>query len=1234
VVLQARSHSTAAAAVDIDVSGSAARAAVMGNSNGSSSSGISPSFTPEAGTFSTSPFSRSSRSSSSSSQSGRNAFLSAEAAGTLPVEASLRGLFVIENVATWRKDGQLTSPQAPIVAGQALRFKHLLSGAYLAARTSIQQSTVAAPAGQSQPVQAALVFPPCENDEDNLNAGSAGSASCDDNGGDGECDFPDEAAEFALPMETRRARFTESTAFVFTLAKPSARSSSSPTSPSGPERVPLDAAVGCLTVAGNGPAVGAILGGFTACVEGIAPEVSSHNSTGRNCNRQADQRETLQCPLPVASANLAQFAPYSLVPDEHHWREMCGRSPLSFQSSATATNCPHKKLPGALFQLKAVPKELAAVARFSLKCLGRVAAFERWIANTRLPIPKGRFTTMSTGGSGEEGDQDVATFTYETPTDEELAVADANNSHVVHAHEQLQPLLDALSACAAFLQGQWWPDLADALHDFGSSNGSSSGGAGSKGDSDFAAVTAASQRAFSDRFSGATLQSSGASSSSSAASTVTSADLSMRAQALVRDARILDLFLLVFRALRSNHYSGQYAGAVPALMGIIVQNEQCLLLAAQHNRRTQVALACGRFQGSRCLPRYNPGWLAEATAVVVEWSSNKCAEELREGRPTHLLRTVLFQNPHLSTRVLTAPTIAWFGGLVRTYGLLNHTVSMLSSACLLDDGTSGSGGSNALTQERVHAWLAANNNTNNSHSAHVSSGASGSIPVVKERAITASVGLFFVRKPGPQNHHNRGLSSPVLIPSSGSESTQADASNVTSTTATENLAGASAAEALAEEWAEYAKSPHAQKDKETFRRESLLLYGPERIFRLSVGIDPPERVQELYGSNAWCLNCHLTTSRHRHCAVHGALPPLSMVSKGDDVSASSTYADATSLTNLSSMCRFIDEGEQRDFAAYRATEPLEKDRLLPEVVTWLSPHTARAKAQRDQSNSAASSNGTTGTPDKTVAHQADLAQLVRLARTSEEHRRLVRYAQANLNLHRALATSRRGSLQEALQVCHILLTLSFYFQALNSRGKTLQYTKPLSLCASHMSALCLIVQSKYPYELLLVGFNFYALGHELRTAFINLLDELYLGAYPHTSLPRGPQTVLYVRPLAPRPLRGSIHAVGAVATDFLPRFVAPGYNFVLPPDIRVALHKGNLTTEEWVRNRSSHAFLYRACPGKFDLLTESLMDALADERLLGLVAVNEQAWLQEQGIFVYLLACSMTCIVIDLSTTD
>jgi hypothetical protein len=86
---------------------------------------------------------------------------------------------------------------------------------------------------------------------------------------------------------------------------------------------------------------------------------------------------------------------------------------------------------------------------------------------------------------------------------------------------------------------------------------------------------------------------------------------------------------------------------------------------------------------------------------------------------------------------------------------------------------------------------------------------------------------------------------------------------------------------------------------------------------------------------------------------------------------------------------------------------------------------------------------------------------------------------------------------------------------------------------------------------------------------------------------------------------------------------------VLPPDIRVALHKGNLTTEEWVRDHSSHAFLYRACPGKFDLLTESLMDALADERLLGLVAVNEHAWLQEQGIFVYFLACSMIRIVID-----
>jgi len=167
-----------------------------------------------------------------------------------------------------------------------------------------------------------------------------------------------------------------------------------------------------------------------------------------------------------------------------------------------------------------------------------------------------------------------------------------------------------------------------------------------------------------------------------------------------------------------------------------------------------------------------------------------------------------------------------------------------------------------------------------------------------------------------------------------------------------------------------------------------------------------------------------------------------------------------------------------------------------------------------------------------------------------------------------------------------------------------------------------------------VGLNFYALGHELRTAFINLLDELYLGAYPHTSLPRGPQSVIYVKPLAPRPLRGSIHAQGAVATEFLPRFSAPGYNFVLPPDIRVALHQGDLSTEEWVRTHPSHAFLYRACPGKFDLLTESLMDALADERLMGLVAVNEQAWLQEQGTFNCLENVSYKINLRGLNTKD
>ena len=933
----------------------------------------------------------------------------------------------MENAATWREDGQLTLPQALVVDGQPLRFKHLLSGAYLAARTSVQpRGTASAPAGQQEQVHAALVFPPCNDDNDDNDNLSVGF---DDNG-DGKCDFQDEAAEFTLSKEARRARFAESTAFAFVLARPTARSSpslpssSSSSSSSSPlpltsVNVPLDAAVGWLTVAGHGPAAGAILGGFTACVEGVALEVSSHSSTGQKCGCQADQREELQCPLPLASASLPSFAPFPLVPDEHHWREMRGRSPLSFrhQSAGVSTASPYKKLPGALFQLKAVPTELVAVARFSLKCLGRVAAFERWLAQARLPIPRGRFSTTSTGGSGDDGDQDVATFTYDTPTDEELAAVDTNHPHVAHAREQLQPLLDALTACAAFLQGQWWPDLSVALHEFNSSssNGRSRRGADSKSGGDFSAVTAASQRVFSEGSSGFALQALGASSSSSSPSaasrTATSAELSRRAQGLVRDARILELFLLVFRALRTSRFSGQSIGAVPALAGVLAQNEQCLLLAAQHNRRTQVAIACGRFQGSRCLPDYNPGWLAEATAVVVEWSSNKCAEAFREGRPANLLRTVLFQNPHLSARLLTAPTIAWFGGLVRTHGLLNHTVSLLSSACVLDDGTNGSGGSNALTQDRVHAWLAANNNTNNKHYPHLSGAASGAKPVSKERALNASVGLFFVRKPGPHNHHNRGLISPALLPSIDSK---VDDSSVTSSTTTAaTLADASAEEALAEEWAEYARSPHVKADKETFRRASLLLYGPERIFRLSVGIDPPERVQELYGPHAWCLSCHLTNSRHRHCAAHGALPSAPLGSNADE---SDSHAAATSLAKLSSMCRFIDEGEARDFAAYRATEPLEKDRLLPEVVTWLSPHTAKVKALRDQSNRAASSNGTTGATDGNVAHQADLAQLVRLARTSEEHRRLVRYVQANLNLHRALATSRRSSVREALQV--------------------------------------------------------------------------------------------------------------------------------------------------------------------------------------------------------------------------
>ena len=46
------------------------------------------------------------------------------------------------------------------------------------------------------------------------------------------------------------------------------------------------------------------------------------------------------------------------------------------------------------------------------------------------------------------------------------------------------------------------------------------------------------------------------------------------------------------------------------------------------------------------------------------------------------------------------------------------------------------------------------------------------------------------------------------------------------------------------------------------------------------------------------------------------------------------------------------------------------------------------------------------------------------------------------------------------------------------------------------------MRRQFPFELLLTGLNFFSLGHELRAAFSRLLNDLYLGCYPHTPLPR------------------------------------------------------------------------------------------------------------------------------------
>jgi hypothetical protein len=559
--------------------------------------------------------------------------------------------------------------------------------------------------------------------------------------------------------------------------------------------------------------------------------------------------------------------------------------------------------------VKVVPRELEAVIRHSQVGLRRFLAFERWLQAA---------DTSHVAFQPEERREND--FWVRAPTLQRLLATVGKPALL--GEEYFKPIIELIESVLKFLEGHKWPDAERAPGNREVE--------GTQADD----VDIACTRAFGDK------------SDSFASSWLPKLAVRRRAQSLLRESRLFDLFFLLYRMLRKSRISHHLLFNEPSLLKCVLQIERIFVAGAKDNERTQVYIASSSYQTRFLLDGYENSWLAEQVAVAIEWSSSEFAQDLRSGRPSLLIQVMVADNKLLTSLLVDDRVAQLLVANVIDHGLHNHSVALVSRI-------TGSGGSEpiASTQNRILAqWMRAS---------------------VTKSPIKAYFGFFFVRDrfstpqtPSPTQH------------------------------------------------------AAAQNAHHTYTDTSLLNAGADRIFRLCVLIGPSDRLEAQYGSAHWCLGCHLSPFRHRHGKVFGT---------GDS-------------TGSASLAEFLAEGNLRAAATFHPEDPVESDRLLPEVVRWTGP-TISSRITTEAQNPSF----------------VDLAQLVSLARNSSEHAQVVRYITSMLDMYSTSATGNQSRSKEMLQ----------------------QF---------------------FPYEILISGINLFALGSELRSAFVRLLDVIFVDRYPHFQL--------------------------------------------------------------------------------------------------------------------------------------
>jgi hypothetical protein len=343
-------------------------------------------------------------------------------------------------------------------------------------------------------------------------------------------------------------------------------------------------------------------------------------------------------------------------------------------------------------------------------------------------------------------------------------------------------------------------------------------------------------------------------------------------------------------------------------------------------------------------------------------------------RPNLLINTMVFENTQLTAVMLCRKTAEYLCKTSIEMGLNNsHAISMIAQTC-----SSGSSGQNSTAQERI---FEAYQNLDNKHI-----------------RFDAHVGLFFIRKSNlngfDSEHSENNTTSSKFIKSATKAATvlgnhdQLNKIEVIKNTITNKAHERSEQEsaeiawnATQVNWSVDATTTNSHSGTcsqlDTFVRKSLLLSGPDRIFRICMAISPAENLGRAHGETHWCMSCHLNKTRHHHCPVIGGLPS----------NASGPLLPQEERVNLT---KFVLEGEARKFS-----DSEENGRPLPEVVQWC--------------------HGTTRGLGGENYNWVDVALMVRLARSSTEHSVVVRYLESNIRMLTSVVGKR--SQLKLTQVC-------------------------------------------------------------------------------------------------------------------------------------------------------------------------------------------------------------------------